>query len=435
MTDEIARSELARLSQIRTQLLAEHPFWGHLLLQVALVSAPELPAFAATDCLHHIWFNPLQTQHLSIEQLGFVVAHELGHQIFLSRDRSGDRDPHRWNCATDYAINRIVASIPHPTRPDTPLYPPPQGEIPGLGDVQILLDPRFDGKIAEAIYTLLDDDGLPEPSAVDLTLPLPATGIDLRPPGCASHGGGIDIHLPTSLSPAEHRALAERVGEALARAHSTPGDTAGNRIRQVRPEASQVDWRLRLHAHLAPFCGAPDQFDRSRPHRRWLARGEVRPALRGERLGRIVAAVDTSGSMRNRDLARVLGELRALAPLTQELTVLVADARVHEVLEVDEALDRLDQGGWTRGGGTDHRPEFHWIDRSGLVPDVFVGLTDLFTRLPNRPPEYPVLWVLPAKHGEVPWGTAIALPDLAPSPPPSTLRRRPPRVRLRGDPR
>ena len=50
MTDEIARSELARLSQIRTQLLAEHPFWGHLLLQVALVPAPELPAFAATPC-------------------------------------------------------------------------------------------------------------------------------------------------------------------------------------------------------------------------------------------------------------------------------------------------------------------------------------------------------------------------------------------------
>jgi len=61
------------------------------------------------------------------------------------------------------------------------------------------------------------------------------------------------------------------------------------------------------------------------------------------------------------------------------------------------------------GGGTDHRPVFDWVRDRGLRPDLFIGLTDLFTRLPDQAPTFPVLWVTPDAHGPAPWGHLVTL--------------------------
>ena len=134
MTDESQR-----VRRIRLELLDRHPFWGHLLLQLRVVMAPALPTFAATDCATTVWLNPTLTRHLDHAELGFVLMHELGHVVFDSAGRRRGRGWHRWNVATDYAINRIVAGIEaHPGGP--PLYRPPCREIPGLGPVSVLLE-------------------------------------------------------------------------------------------------------------------------------------------------------------------------------------------------------------------------------------------------------------------------------------------------------
>ena len=67
--------EEERLRLLRLQLLEAHPFWGHLLLQLRVELAPELPGFAATDCLRTIWLNPELTCHLSRAQLGLSLIH------------------------------------------------------------------------------------------------------------------------------------------------------------------------------------------------------------------------------------------------------------------------------------------------------------------------------------------------------------------------
>lgn len=98
----ICAAEARRVSVLRMQMQELHPFWGYLLMQVRMVPSPGLPAFAATDCVRRVWFNPLRTRHLGLAQLGFVLAHEAGHQVTASAERRRGRDPHLWNCATDY---------------------------------------------------------------------------------------------------------------------------------------------------------------------------------------------------------------------------------------------------------------------------------------------------------------------------------------------
>ncbi len=409
---EVVRAEARRVSALRLQLLDLHPFWGYLLAHLRIVQAPELCTFAATDCWRHIWLNPLLTRHLSMPQLGFVLAHELGHHLLASADRQRGRRAHRWNCATDYAINRIVAEIGHPARPGERLYRSPDGSYPGLGTVQILLDPRWDGMIAEAIYAYLEDDALPAPASVAVRLddaPGDASG------GSASratdHGGGLDVHLPQRLAPEQRQEVRERLAAAVEHAvqQAQRGHIPGQVLRELgsagRP---RVPWR-RVLRRYAGSALARDDYAHHRPDRRFVEHDLAVPGRWSDGLGSLVVALDTSASISPELLGAVGTELRALAALAQETRLIVADARVQQVVD-DLQLERFVTRGRVKGGGgTDHRPVFAWLQQRRLRPDLLVGITDLYSRFPERAPRYPVLWLVPGKHGAAPWGRVVEL--------------------------
>ncbi len=405
--DDVVASERARVSALRLQLLDLHPFWGYLLAHLRVLPAPGLPAFAATDCVRRIWFNPLRTQHLSMAQLGFVLVHELGHHLLASADRRRGRHPHRWNCATDFAINRIVAAIEHPARPGRPHYASPDGTYPELGAVRILLDPRWDGMIAEAIYEELGDDALPRPGSVEATLS--GEGGGLRLPNVTDHGGGIDLHLPDRLGEGDRREIAQRIRAAVQHAEDRGriGDVPGAaELRLDGSAAPRVPWRRLLRRYAGSAVGR-DDLARHRPDRRFLELDVAVPGRWSEGLGRLVVALDTSASMPPALLASIGAELRALARQAEEVLLVVADAEVQQVVtELD--LERfLAHGRLRGGGGTDHRPVFALLRERGVVPDLFVGITDLCSRFPDRPPGFPVLWLAPEDRAAAPWGRVV----------------------------
>jgi len=420
--NRVISAELSRAQSLRMQMLELFPFWGFLLVQVRLVPDAELECIAATDCVRHIWFNPLKTRHLNHRQMGFVLAHEVGHQVFASAERRRGRNAHLWNCATDYAINRIVAGMRDPAT-GRGQYEAPEGAIPGLGEIRILLDPRFDGRIAEAIYEELAEDALPEPISVTLSLARPdenggteggaagSNGVRVRLPGCTDHGGGIDIHLPGGLTPEQRDEVRDRLGAALARSaeDDDPGAVPGEWLRRLGVGGPpRVPWR-RLFRAYAGEATAKDDYSLARPNRRYLDQDIVVPGLHGERAGHVVVAVDTSGSISVAQLTAVAAELLELSRSVEEMTLIVADAKVQRVIQSPDLPAFLRSGRMRGGGGTDHRPVFDWIAEHRLRPDLFVGLTDLFTRFPRRRPPYPVLWVAPAEHGAAPWGRVVTL--------------------------
>ena len=406
------KDEAQRLRALRMQLLEQHPFWGHLLLQVELIPAPELETFAATDGIHRIWYAPHLTRHLSNKQLGFVLAHEVGHQLLASLPRQGGRDPQLWNCATDYAINRMVARIEDPVYPGYPLYQEPSGEIPGLGEVKILQDSRYDGMIAEMIYEELVAEQLPVPRQTRLVL-ADGDGEALPLPEVMDHGGGIDVHLPGDLTDAQRDELATRVAAAVGAwaASGKRGHAPGELVRDVaRRREHKVPWRRVLRA-FAGQAIARDDYSLARPNSRYLCHDIVVPGLYSEQTSCLVVAADTSGSMTDAQLAAVAAELEALIDEEVELTLLVADAKVYDVVSGGALASYLRARRFRGGGGTDHRPVFERIRELRLQPDLFVGLTDLWTTFPDQPPPYPVLWITPAQHGDAPWGRVLEITD------------------------
>ena len=387
--------EQARLSAVRMQMLELHPFWGYLLLQLRLVLDPTLPAIAATDCVRHIWLNPLRTRSLSTAQLGFVLAHEVGHQVYATLTRARGRDRRLWNCATDYAINRIVASIPNASG-TAPLYVPPSG---------VLLDRRFDGLLAEAIYDVLRD----ESSGGDGALPSPIP-IDVAGQKTEDHHGGLDVHLPRELTPDARGELTDRL-RAAAEIHARQGgrgDLPAGLSLELGDGRPRIPWQRLLRRHVSTALDK-DELDPRRPNRRWLHQGFVVPGLSGEHTGLVIVALDSSGSMGRELLSEACAELRVLATQVSELRLVVADAAVQEVVDLDKMEMWLRRRSVKGGGGTDHRPVFQWVRESGRQPDLFIGVSDLESAFPARAPGYPVVWLCPEAHALPPWGKVVVV--------------------------
>ena len=183
----------------------------------------------------------------------------------------------------------------------------------------------------------------------------------------------------------------------------------GEFVREVaRSRERKVPWR-RLLRTFAGQAIARDDYSLARPNPRYLCHDVVVPGMYSEQAARMVVAVDTSGSMTDDQIAAIAAELEALIDEEVEVTLLVADAEVHEVVCGAALAPYLQARRFKGGGGTSHRPVFEWIVAHRLRPDLFIGLTDLWTAFPERRPPYPVLWLTPEEHGAAPWGRVVEI--------------------------
>lgn len=193
--------------------------------------------------------------------------------------------------------------------------------------------------------------------------------------------------------------LRKRVAEVLR------GDGAGRGAEQVSPSAdSRVDWgRLLRRFVQSPAAPLPAY---SRPSRRFPDLVGVIPGQlhRPTRLT-VMVVVDTSGSIRSRQLGQISRELDRIAS-TCNVTVVECDARVQAVYPYRGEISCF------RGrGGTDLRPSFERPLLKRLKPDAIIVFTDGFGPAPSRRPGVPTLWCLTQNgHRPAGWGLELRLP-------------------------
>jgi predicted metal-dependent peptidase len=409
----IIKTENKRFSSLRMQMADNHPFWGHLAMQFKIVASTEMEGIASTDCQNHIWFNPLLTMHIPIQQLGFVLCHEICHTVFATLERQSGRNQHRWNCATDYAINQVIAGIIKPGFWEKErLYHVPNVEIPDFGKVTPLLNPEFECMTAESIYERLADRRLPEEVSISVSLPIPAnsnsSGRTITTSGTTFEKGAIDIHLPVSISENKREAMIERIVDAVHiwKKTNNKGNCPLSQLRNILPaDKSETPWQeiLQLFA-----CNAlsRDEFSYTHPNKHYIEEGFIVPGIRSAKTDSIVIALDTSGSMQPEQLSKAFAEIRTIAE-HGTVTLIIADCEVKKVIEDPDLETFLDAHNAPGGGGTSHKPVFAYIEKEQLQPDLFIGITDLYSDFPKEEPPFPVLWLTPEEHASAPWGKIL----------------------------
>ena len=172
----------------------------------------------------------------------------------------------------------------------------------------------------------------------------------------------------------------------------------------------RVDWREVLRRFLSERAKVDYSF--SRPKRRFLSQDLYLPSLTGERMGKIVIAVDCSGSVTPKLLNEFAREINAIREDLKPsgTDVIYFDYKICHIDSVkdDEDLVIKPKG----GGGTAFSPVINHVNQMEEPPACVVFLTDLECDDFGKRPDYPVLWcVLEGNQRKAPYGEVLEVSE------------------------
>lgn len=127
-----------RVTRARSQLVMDHPFFGSLIMRMAMAASTTLKDKTMATDGTSIWYHPEFLEEVTAAELLGILVHELFHCILGHHVRRGDRDPDRWNRACDYVVNPMVLAAGF--------------VLPKW----VLLDAQYAGLNAEQVYRLLE---------------------------------------------------------------------------------------------------------------------------------------------------------------------------------------------------------------------------------------------------------------------------------------
>ena len=390
--EQLAEQAKHKLTRARIKLLPsgdpKDVFFSHLCMRLNPVCRPGIGTMAVDG--RNLYYEPEFTVKLTDAQLRGVLVHEVLHCAFQHFARRNNRNPFGWNLATDLAINEVLRDNGYEL-PEGCIFPEDGAFTKKAGFVK--------GLTAEEYY-----EKLPKAKQQATGNGSGKSGGTPDPAGC---GGVLDSpdQAQANQDKAEWEVNVKAANEAAKQRGNVPASIS-RILGEI--EESKVDWRAELRDFLT--VKRPQRNCWSTPNRRFIGRGIYLPTMTGEALGHVAVAIDTSGSIGEKELQEFGGEITGiLGNAPTKLTVIWCDCSIGRVDEYDDLSReelRLDPVG---GGGTSHVPVFRYVDELADKPEVLVCLTDLMTEFPDNPGEVPTLWVSTSRDVQAPFGKTIEL--------------------------
>jgi predicted metal-dependent peptidase len=147
----------------------------------------------------------------------------------------------------------------------------------------------------------------------------------------------------------------------------------------------QVNWRRVLRL----FLGSSRRTYLKETLRRPSKRYGTTPGIKVRRRHRVLVAVDTSGSVRQEELALFFSEIAHIWRQGAELRVVECDVAIHKTWDYRGKLPTTVSG---RGGTSFEAPIRYAND--DFHPDALIYFTDGYAPTPTKPSRAPLLWVI-----------------------------------------
>jgi len=378
----------------------------------------------AVDAKWRLYWNREFVDTRSKDDLEFVVAHEVCHLVLghCTRGqrvlkRPGGHEQVLWNIAADYAVNSML-DAEGMTVPEYALMPQRDGlkpELPAEEYFQILMQQHAkqqdhqpasggggDGD-PESGTGQESDQGQPQPGGSgsdgqkrpwESSLedePLSESGGEEDASGEAS---GASNDAPPGVSSHDAEQIVQKVVEDITKRKGVGSQSAKRLVDQAQPTKINPR-RLLANAIRTRLTGAesgPGTSTYRRPARRLPVGGVLRPkSIRPN--PRVVIIVDTSGSMRQSELASALGLIaQVLGALRSSdgIRVITGDTQACTKAKVF----RHDQVELAGGGGTDMGAIIDHVAEQKDPVDLIVCVTDGYTPWPDQKPKAPVVVAL-----------------------------------------
>jgi predicted metal-dependent peptidase len=390
---------LQKLLSAKVQVALNHPFFAFLTSQIRLVETKTRTDTLGTDG-SRIFYHGEYTSKRSVQELIFILCHEILHIINLHPSRRGSRDPKIWNFACDYCVNLILV--------DAGLRPPPN----------ILLDEKYRGMTAEQVYDKLYERSKEGGGSNKLETLDDHGGWgggdcqqgDREARERDGAGGGED-ELGPPLTPEQIREMAVQAFHSAKMCGDVPAGIERMFDALMRPK---VNWEQVLYRFVERL--ERDDYSYERYSRRYEPFGIYLPALVDQDGLQLGIGVDTSGSIGDADLTRFISEI--VAVMRQRVQVkarfLICDAAIHSEFVLDNSMGAQEviaklRSSMAGGGGTDMNPILREIDEKRPEIGALIILTDGYIPPPIKPKRrLNVLWAL-THDTELPFGQKILI--------------------------
>lgn len=375
-----------KLTQAKTRLSLTEPFFSTILYRFP-TQATDLVPIAAVTPRGLILYNPKAIENLTVEEIVFLLCHEVMHIALAHSLRRDNRDHHIFNIACDAIINETLIAL-------------------GIGQFieNGIRMPGAENRTAEGIY----DELISQATIIRVPLDIIFSGD--RSKGIAGRNGARDDCLAEAraiygedLDEASIREIRNQIKLAVAEGITKEkmskkiGTLRGHFLERIEAcvLTEKLPWYTLLSRYMNKFVTQNQSW--CRPNKRFS--NLYLPSTDKEaHMGKLIVGLDTSGSIDSHTLS-VFGKhlfdvIEECKP--EEVIVLWCDTEVqkaerHNWQEVPFTLEAHGRG------GTDMTAIHKWVKDNEDVTEVdaCVILTDGLTPYPTKGQEdVPTLWVL-----------------------------------------
>lgn len=379
-----------KISQARLKLLFQQPFFGTLTMQLPLVDATDSGwcDTAAVDG-RNIYYNRKFFNDLDIDEMQFVLCHEVLHVALDHFGRRTHRDPSWWNMANDYVINGMLVQDKIGKMPTKKVDVKDED---GNANQRVgLYDEKYVGWTSEAVYDDLEKRKVKKQMTLDVHLEL---GKDAKPGGGKGKGKGPGIELSEEdLKQIRDEFKNKVLQAAQAAAGKMPASLQRLVDMLVEPK---ISWRDLLQQNIQSCI--TDDFTWMRPNRKHMYGGIFLPTLDKDETIDIAIAIDMSGSISDKMASDFLGEVYGIMQQYNDFTIsiLCFDTQVYnfQTFTKDTSDDLLSYE-CKGGGGTDFSAFWDYWKENNIEPKKAVVFTDGFPFGSWGPEGYAdTLWVI-----------------------------------------
>ena len=331
-----------KVGKAKALLILDHPFFGTAVSRRPIKYGDEVPT-AGMSATGQMILNPAWVEPLTVKNIMFLMAHEALHYMLSHALRRKHRDFRAWNVACDKVINDTLIDA-------------------GVGDFidgGITLD-NGRSYASEELYDESDDD-------------MGSGGIG-QDVGDATDEDGQALD-DSQVHALEAQAKIDTIQSA--KAAQSSGKLPESIKRLVDDMINVVTpWHEKLERYM--HAKVRDGYSWNRPNRRFVGQGMYLPGYDYiPRMGEVVVAVDTSGSLNSKDLSHFTAHINRIMEtcLPEKVTVIYCDYDIGGIREYtpDELPITLEPVG---GGGTSFRPVFDWLDSYAGEVECLVYFTD-----------------------------------------------------------
>ncbi len=413
MNNEEVRMTAKRLLDARTVLVNNVPFFSRLLLHLKMGVAECETAY--TD-MENVVFDPEFVKRLTDEELSFVFLHEVLHCVLKHCIRGRGLNNLIYNIACDVVVNSVAL------------------DILGLrtfsvdgNDVMHIAPDGVEGReyTAEDIYEMLMKSSAGElrDFCKNNSIPFDGGSGKNNPCDCLSEEAvkenTFDSHGEWGQIE-DAQLLRDTWNHHIKNAAKACSDGSGlpaglRRYFDEYVAHTRVDWRQVLHDFI---CHNRSDFDYLVPDRRFdsdIIMPSFLENVYGNSVKNLWFLVDTSGSISDKTIAEVYGEIVSCINQMDNFSGMLSffDTKVTDPVdfsEKDELLSVKPIG----GGGTSFHEIFDYL-KNGFTPDerpeVIIILTDGYAPFPQESAamNIPVIWVVADSNVTPPWGKTVKM--------------------------